>query len=201
MTEIGHPRNARSRRTRAALLDAALALLEEDGFDALTMSDVAEGAGVSRRGAYMHFTSREDLASALFEHAARTQDLERSLAPVREATDGRDALRAWAHHLANYHPRMLAVDRAIQRARHRDADAAAHHAKVQQAQRETCRRLAQLLADEHRLATPWTVSTATDMLWTQVSSEVIGGLLEDCAWSPKMLADHLAAMYEATFVA
>lgn len=26
-------------------------------------------------------------------------------------------------------------------------------------------------------------------------------LLEDCGWSPKTLADHLAAMYEATFVA
>lgn len=201
MTEIDQPRNARSRRTRAALLDAALAILEEDGFDALTMVGVAERAGVSRRGAYMHFTSREDLVGALFEHAAQTQDLAGSLAPVREATNGGDALRAWASHLASYHPRMLAIDRAIEWVRHRDRDAAAHHTRVQEAQRDTCRHLAQLLADENRLAGPWTVTTATDMLWAQVSSEVIGGLLHDCGWSPTMLADHLAAMYEATFIA
>lgn len=44
------------------------------------------------------------------------------------------------------------------------------------------------------------MTTATDMLWAQVSSEVIGGLLHDCGWSSAMLADHLAAMYEATFI-
>src|SRR5947209_16311460 len=38
--------NARSRRTRELLLAAARTLLEEEGFDALTMTAVAERSGV-----------------------------------------------------------------------------------------------------------------------------------------------------------
>lgn len=61
MTGIDQPLNARSRRTRTALLDAAMALLEEEDFDALTMGQVAQRAGVSRRGAYLHFGSQTEL--------------------------------------------------------------------------------------------------------------------------------------------
>ncbi|HSO53579.1 MAG TPA: TetR family transcriptional regulator, partial [Actinomycetes bacterium] len=42
---IDRPQNARSRRTRAALLAAARSLLEEQGAEALTMAAVAERAG------------------------------------------------------------------------------------------------------------------------------------------------------------
>lgn len=201
MSEIVEPQNARSRRTRAALLDAALAILQRDGFEALTMASVGEEAGVSRRGVYLHFRSRADIVRGLFDHVADAAALDASLAPVRDADDPVDALTAWAHHLAGYHPRVLPVDRAIERVRDRDPDAAEHYSKVQAAQRETCRLLASGLSESGRLADPWTVTTATDMLWAQVSSEVIGGLLEQCGWSQDELADHLAAMYRATFVA
>ncbi len=49
MSQIHDPANARSRRTRAALLASARSLLEEEGFEALTMAAVAERAGVTRR--------------------------------------------------------------------------------------------------------------------------------------------------------
>ena len=41
--------NARSRRTRLALLAAARTLVERDGVPAVTMASVAEHAGVTRR--------------------------------------------------------------------------------------------------------------------------------------------------------
>ena len=46
---IGEPQNARSRRTREALLEAARTLIEEDGFDVMTLEAVATRAGVSPR--------------------------------------------------------------------------------------------------------------------------------------------------------
>ena len=199
MDEISEPRNARSRRTRSALLDAARALLEEEGFEALTIPAVAARAGVSRRGAYLHFRTRADLVQRLFAHVAASADLAGSLRPVWEAPDGVTALAEWARHLARYHPRLLAVDRAIQRVRDRDADAAAHHERVQRLQHGSCLRLARWLEAEGELASPWTPESAADMLWAQVSSEVIGGLVEDCGWSPTALAEHLVAMYLATF--
>lgn len=42
---ITEPTNARSRRTRASLLGATHAILKEEGFEALTMTAVAQRAG------------------------------------------------------------------------------------------------------------------------------------------------------------
>src|SRR5262249_48073780 len=67
-TATPDPANARSRRTKTALLDAARAVIEAAGFGALTMARVAEQAGVTRRAAYLHFPSRTDLVTALFDH-------------------------------------------------------------------------------------------------------------------------------------
>src|SRR5690242_17802927 len=47
--------NVRGRRTRAALLAATREVLEEGGFEELTMTAVAERAGVTRRAIYLHF--------------------------------------------------------------------------------------------------------------------------------------------------
>ncbi|MDL4773105.1 MULTISPECIES: TetR/AcrR family transcriptional regulator [Thermomonosporaceae] len=51
--------------TRQALLDAASALLDGGGVDAVTLRDVGSGAGVSRSAAYRHFVDKEDLLMAV----------------------------------------------------------------------------------------------------------------------------------------
>jgi AcrR family transcriptional regulator len=58
----------RHEQTRAAIADAAVALFAERGFTETTMDDVADAAGVSRRTAYRHFPSKDDL---VFEQALR----------------------------------------------------------------------------------------------------------------------------------
>lgn len=55
----------RHQQTRADIAAAAIALFTVRGFDAVTMDDVAAAAGTSRRTAYRHFPSKEDL---VFEH-------------------------------------------------------------------------------------------------------------------------------------
>lgn len=196
---IDEPGNARSRRTRAALLDATRSLLEEHGFESLTMGAVAERAGVSRRAVYLHFDSRAALVTALFEHVALTEGLEASLRPIWQAGDAVTALDEWARHLARYHPRILAVDRAVERVRHTDRDAARHWERVVEAQLSSCRRLATWLDGEGRLAPPWTVESAADMLWALISTDMIQGLLRDRAWSRTRLAEHLALLFRSTF--
>lgn len=54
--------------TRTAIADAAVALFIERGFVETTMDDVARAAGVSRRTAYRHFPSKDDL---VFEQPRR----------------------------------------------------------------------------------------------------------------------------------
>jgi AcrR family transcriptional regulator len=197
---ITSPANARSRRTRASLLASARAILEEDGFEALTMTAVADHAGVTRRAAYLHFASRAALVSALFDHIAETEGLRESLDRVWAAADSASALTEWAAHLARYHPRLLAVDRAVERVRRLDSDAAAHRDRVAAAQLANCRRLAGWLHREGRLGQQWNVQSAADMLYALISSDLIDALISDRRWSRRRLASHLATMFQLTFV-
>jgi AcrR family transcriptional regulator len=84
----------KAERTRAAILESALSLFRERGFEATTMRDVARRAGVSAGNAYYYFGSKDHLVQgfyaeshadhlALCEQAlARTTDLEERLLAV-----------------------------------------------------------------------------------------------------------------------
>jgi AcrR family transcriptional regulator len=194
------PATARSRRTRAALLAAARALLEEHGFPVLTMAAVAARAGVTRRAVYLHFRSRSDLVGALFDYVAQTEGLSESLQRVRSTPDAVTALDAWARHEATYHVRILGVARALERVGREDPDAATWRERIAAHQLFDCRQLAQRLADEQRLAAPWTVDTATDMLWALTATEPLDRLLSDRHWPPEQYAERFSDLLRRTFV-
>jgi AcrR family transcriptional regulator len=65
-------RQARKRRTRQALLDAALELLAERGFANLSLREVTKHVGIVPTAFYRHFTSMDELGVALVEEAMRT---------------------------------------------------------------------------------------------------------------------------------
>lgn len=52
------------------ILEAAKTLILRYGYDKTTVSDIAREAGVSKGAIYLHFSSKEDLFSALFEQVA-----------------------------------------------------------------------------------------------------------------------------------
>jgi AcrR family transcriptional regulator len=200
MRQIEDPSNARSRRTRAAILAATRALLEESGFEGLTMDAVAGRAGISRRGLYLHFASRAELVDALFAYVAESEGLAASTRRVWEAPDAVAALDEWARHLARYHPRLIPVTRAVERVRRADPEANHHWQRVVRAQRANCRRLAAWLAREHRLAPPWTVDSATDMLWALIANDLVERLLIERRWSRERFATHVGLLLRSTFV-
>jgi len=197
---ITEPQNARSRRTCGALLAAARELLEEQGFESVTMAAVAARAGVSRRAVYLHFSSRAELLTAVFSYLGEREDIAGSLRRVWEAPDAVAALEEWAWHLARVHPRILAVARAADRVRRSDPDAAAFWDRSMGNWQAGCRQLVAWLEREGRLAPPWTVDTAADMLWALMSFDVLEGLLVDRHWSPERYAEHLAVLFRSTFV-
>jgi AcrR family transcriptional regulator len=164
------------------------------------MAAVAERAGVSRRAVYLHFSSRTELLTELFGYVSEQEGLAASLQPVWQAPDAAAALQEWARHLARFHPRILAVARAIQRVRRVDPDAAAHWGLVMADQQACCHRLAVWLAREQRLAPPWTVQTAADMLWALMSFELLEELLVDRGWTLRRYRTYLAALFKSTFL-
>jgi AcrR family transcriptional regulator len=67
LTRRGVPKGDKRARTRKRLLDAALALTRETGFERTTLKDIAERAGMSTGSIYGNFKNREDLFMALAE--------------------------------------------------------------------------------------------------------------------------------------
>ena len=59
----------RVKRTQQMLMDALQALIEERGYDALTIQDITEYANVGRTTFYLHFQSKDDLlVSSIRQH-------------------------------------------------------------------------------------------------------------------------------------
>lgn len=64
--------NLRVKRTKILLREALIALVEEQGFDALTVSELAERAMVSRAAFYRSYRDKYDLVEQIFEEAMST---------------------------------------------------------------------------------------------------------------------------------
>ena len=76
-------------RTRTALFGALSELMSQRSFDKITLSDVANHAGVGRTAVYNHFADKEDLLLAFMEHEAGryAEELSRALAGTQDPID------------------------------------------------------------------------------------------------------------------
>ncbi|WP_329313422.1 TetR/AcrR family transcriptional regulator [Streptomyces sp. NBC_01262] len=74
------PKAAKSEQTRTLILETAMRLFEERGYDKTTMRAIAKEAGVSVGNAYYYFDSKEHLVQGFYdrlanEHQAAAQEL------------------------------------------------------------------------------------------------------------------------------
>lgn len=194
------PVNARSRRTRSELLEAAIDLITERGFAAVSMGAVAERAGVTRRSVYLHFGSRAELVESLFDHVAETAGLEDSLRRVFAASDPGAALDEWARHLAEYHTRLIGIDRAVRSLAMSDPEADAHRRRADRARLDSCRRLMGWAQDEGLLASQWTTASAAEALAGLSSSDLVQSLLVDGTWSADAFRARIGGVLRAAFL-
>lgn len=107
-------RRARGEQTRAAIIEAALALFAERGFEATTMRAVADRAGVSVGNAYYYFRSKEQLVQGFYDRVAAMQGAELP-AHLEGVTGFGDRLIAhldlWLDLVAPHHPFAIAFFR------------------------------------------------------------------------------------------
>jgi AcrR family transcriptional regulator len=85
-------RAAQAAETRESILLAAISILEERGFDASRVSDVATRAGVSHGLVLYYFASREELLTAALQHSEDTWFAE-ARERAGKVEDPRDRLR------------------------------------------------------------------------------------------------------------
>jgi AcrR family transcriptional regulator len=83
VTQPATRRAERGAETRARILDAARAVLAEEGLERFTTRRVAALAGVSHGMVHYHFTDKAELALALIVHARRDW-----VEPLEELVDG-----------------------------------------------------------------------------------------------------------------
>lgn len=112
MTFVSQPlaadgsRSAKGEQTRALIVETALRLFRERGYEATTMRSIAQEAGVSVGNAYYYFASKEHLVQAYYD---RMQELH--LAASREvlatevdfAARLRGVMVAWTEAAGPYH--------------------------------------------------------------------------------------------------
>lgn len=93
-------KDRRVRRSRAALIQAAIALVTERGTAAIPISDIAAAADVSRQLVYQHFGDRDALLLEAALDLARTELLPR-FAEVA-SPEGSEQARALTRHFAEH---------------------------------------------------------------------------------------------------
>ncbi len=99
-------RTPRAEQTRAAIIEAALALFTERGYEAATMRAIAQRAGVSTGNAYYYFSSKEELIQEFYSrnHAAHLAASRGVLAAETDlAARLRGTVRALVDILMPYH--------------------------------------------------------------------------------------------------
>ena len=92
MTDVGL-RERKKQRTREAIVDAAMRLFDERGYDQTTIADIAEAADIAPRTFFGYFPSKEDVVFADFP--AEFDVLAERLRERDEDETAIDALRAF----------------------------------------------------------------------------------------------------------
>ena len=90
------PQRASSEETRRQILETALSLFRERGFDQTTIRDIADGAGLSLGAAYYYFHSKEAIVGAYYDYV-QDEHLARARQAFTASRDLRDRLRAALH--------------------------------------------------------------------------------------------------------
>jgi AcrR family transcriptional regulator len=115
----------RGQRTQQRILDAALRVFGEEGYQNCSIDRIAKRAGCSRVSFYQYFSSREDvfrqLSGSVAHQLTASAD---ALEPLTADHDGWDALRAWVSRYADIYDRYQPMFHTFQAASESDQQVA-----------------------------------------------------------------------------
>jgi AcrR family transcriptional regulator len=180
---------ARTRRTQAAVIDAARRLFAERGYTATTVEAISEAADTPQPTIYRLFGSKAGILKAVIDvsivgdHDAVVM-VDRP--PVRDLLSERDPraqLARFAALLLDVMTRVAPVHRLLADAARSDAEAAELLAELSRQRQDGQRRVARSLARSGALRPGLRERDAADLIHALASPEVYGLLVEDRGWS------------------
>lgn len=95
------PSRADAVKNRALLLETARRLFNEQGVEAVSMTAIADAAGVGKGTLYRHFVNKTELCHALLDHIDRNMQ-NRVLHRLRQMGDPLEDLRWFVTEIAHY---------------------------------------------------------------------------------------------------
>ena len=112
-TRAGRPRRFEAEDELRLLLDAALVVMERNGYVDAAVADILHEADLSTRSFYRHFESKDQLLCALYRREAEAAAV-RLQAKVEAAPNPRAALDAWIDEILSFgHHRAKAARVAV----------------------------------------------------------------------------------------
>jgi AcrR family transcriptional regulator len=203
MTEVKRQYDASGRRERARqrrrdVVRAAQELFETDGFQATTISAVAQRAGVSAESIYKGFGTKAALAKAVFDVVIAGDDEPVPMAERPEARaiqaepDVRRKIRLYVDGLAQRQERSARVQILIRDGRHND-DALRETWQTLLDERLTGMTMfGRHLVETGQLRDGITLEEVADLLWTYIAVEQYELLVLHRGWSLTRYAEWTA---------
>jgi AcrR family transcriptional regulator len=180
---------ARTRRTRASVVEAARRLFEERGYAATTIEVISERSDTPQATIYRLFASKLGILKAVIDVAIVGDDEDVAMAdrpPVQELLadpDPEQRLDCFAALLRDLMARTAPVHRLLADAARSDPEAAALLAEISRQRQEGQRRVARSLARAGALRSELRERDAADVIHALASPEVYGLLVLDRGWS------------------
>lgn len=158
--------------SRPLILRAARQLIEERGGSPVTVTEVAERAGLSRQAIYLHFDDLTDLLLELSREADAGTRTDEHQATIDQAPTARAALHNAVAVQAHIKPRLHTLITALDLLRRSDPAAQAVYEERETARYRRVVEVVQRLEDEDELAADWDVETASKLAWAVMSQRV-----------------------------
>lgn len=180
---------ARTRRTRAAVLEAAQALFLERGYAATTIEAISEASDTPQPTVYRLFSSKLGILKSVLDisiggddKAVAVADRPQVRALLSDA-DPHSRLAGFAALLRELLGRAAPVYRILADAARSDEAAAALLAEIARQRQEGQRRIARSLARSNSLRPGLKERDAADIIHALASPDVYGLLVLDRGWS------------------
>jgi AcrR family transcriptional regulator len=188
------------------VLLAARALLEERGFAATTIEEVARQAGVSAVSIYKRFGTKAALVKEVFDVTIAGDDEQVAVADregaqrIREESDVRTKLRLYAEGAAARAERSAGVQLALRNGAPADPAIDELWQRLQAERLAGMTMLARHLVATDQLRSGIEVDEVRDVLWTCISVEVYDLLVLQRGWTRNAYVDWMARTLIASVI-
>jgi AcrR family transcriptional regulator len=188
-TYDGAARQARTRRTQAAVVEAAQSLFVERGYAATTIEAISDRSDTPQATVYRLFSSKLGILKALLDVSIGGDDRALPMADRPQVrallsdADPANQLTGFAALLREIMARVGPVHRVLADAARSDQDAAALLAEIARQRHEGQQGIARSLARSGALRPGLSERDAADIIHALASPEVYGLLVSDRGWS------------------